>query len=599
MKTIKYLRIFLLITVLGIGLSSCGEDEYHTRLHELILNDLTGEKGFDKEGVYIPTEKTAYEKVFRNEDLSNYAATTDASWCHATIEADQSLLRVSVDPNDTFDDRVATVTISDIKDGVTSRTFQVSQKQCDVIMIGEGEYEVASEGGTVEITVESNVDYTVEILDADWVTLPNNATRGLVTSTVVLEVARNDSEEERTATVRIVDNRTGVEDITTIFQHFDPKFSVVKNSYTIDEFGGTVSIYVQTNVSFDTDLNPEDSWISSEGRESKPELDLVIQRLTVAPLTTKVPSRTTTVTLKNTTWDFSEKITITQTKNLYIKDEDFQLYTTQTKKLNLHNANGEAVSWKSSNTSVATVDSEGLVEAVGAGTATITVTSPDQKHTDNVKVTVVAPKDLDDKLATAWESNNFTKGDTTVVEKLSSTITNNSDFDIQMTKCTLFRDGKELKTVTYDATTGALASKGSLKAEFADLVMYEEVEVEVPDPETVEGEEGENSENADNGNSSSATGGGDAPASTRRARTRAIVKTLQIDLSPHIYYVVWEYSYYGENFIYRTEDYVATAKVESSSAAGARRSTRAAANTKTVSRTKTVARPASRPRTRR
>ena len=63
MKTIKYLRIFLLITVLGIGLSSCGEDEYHTRLHELILNDLTGEKGFDKEGVYIPTEKTAYEKV--------------------------------------------------------------------------------------------------------------------------------------------------------------------------------------------------------------------------------------------------------------------------------------------------------------------------------------------------------------------------------------------------------------------------------------------------------------------------------------------------------------------------------------------------------
>ena len=50
MKTIKYLRIFLLITVLGIGLSSCGEDEYHTRLHELIFNDLTGEKGFDKEG---------------------------------------------------------------------------------------------------------------------------------------------------------------------------------------------------------------------------------------------------------------------------------------------------------------------------------------------------------------------------------------------------------------------------------------------------------------------------------------------------------------------------------------------------------------------
>lgn len=574
MKTIKYLGIFLLVTLLASGLSSCGKDEYHTRLHELILNDLTGEKGFDKDGVYITTEKMAYEKEYRNEDLSNYEAVSDVEWCHVKIDADLSVLRVTVDPNETFDERFATVTIYDTKDGVTTRTFKVSQKQCDAIMISEGEYEVASEGGQVEIEVESNVDYTVEVLDADWVTLPDNTTRGLVSSTVVLNVARNDSEGERTATIRIVDNRSGVEDITTILQHFDPKFSVVKTDYTIDEHGGTISIYVQTNVSFDTDLIPEDGWISSEGRERKPDLDVTIQRLTIAPLTKKIPSRSTTVTLKNTSWDFSEKVKIVQTRNIYINDDDFRLFTTQTKKISLHNANSEAVKWESSDKSVATVDSDGMVEAVGVGTATITVSSSDRLHTDNVKVTVVAPVDLTDQLTSAWSCGYFTKGDTTVVSSLSSTITNDSEFDIQLTKCTLYRDGKELKTVTYDGSAGALPIKKSKKEEFDNLVNYIEVEVDVPDPEPEpDPENGNNEENA--GNASSTTGGDNAAAASRKAKahTRTVIKTQQIDINKHTYHAVWEYSYCGETFNYRTADYDATAKVDSSTAAS-RRGTR-------------------------
>ena len=54
------------------------------------------------------------------------------------------------------------------------------------------------------------------------------------------------------------------------------------------------------------------------------------------------------------------------------------------------NATNKNVTWKSSNTSVATVDSNGKVTAVNAGTADITVTSEDGGKTATCKVTVKA-----------------------------------------------------------------------------------------------------------------------------------------------------------------------------------------------------------------
>ena len=54
------------------------------------------------------------------------------------------------------------------------------------------------------------------------------------------------------------------------------------------------------------------------------------------------------------------------------------------------NATNKNVTWESSNTSVATVDASGLVTAVSAGTATITVTTEDGDKTATCEVTVTA-----------------------------------------------------------------------------------------------------------------------------------------------------------------------------------------------------------------
>lgn len=64
---------------------------------------------------------------------------------------------------------------------------------------------------------------------------------------------------------------------------------------------------------------------------------------------------------------------------------------TLTATVNPSNATNKKVTWKSSNTKVATVDANGKVKAVGPGTANITVTTVDGGYSRTCKITVIQP----------------------------------------------------------------------------------------------------------------------------------------------------------------------------------------------------------------
>ena len=59
--------------------------------------------------------------------------------------------------------------------------------------------------------------------------------------------------------------------------------------------------------------------------------------------------------------------------------------------INPSNATNKAVSWKSSNTKIATVSSKGVVKGIKKGTVNIIVTTADGKKTAVCKVTVTNP----------------------------------------------------------------------------------------------------------------------------------------------------------------------------------------------------------------
>lgn len=508
-----------MVLMLCVGSVSCRDDEYSTRIHELLIKkEYTFEA--DRETSDLTTTLT-----FRNEDLSNYQANSNADWCVVTIDPLASTMTIAVEENNTFEERKATVTLLDIKDGVSSRSFTVTQKQNDVIRVVDGEgpiYQVNTDGGQVVIHLESNVSYTVQIQkDADWITLPSG-TRGLQESLIVLDVAKNNTEKERSAQVVIKNEASGVMTTVLISQAFKAYMTLVKKDFTIDELGGNINIYVQTNVSFD--CYTEDSWVTKGSREVIND-NTVGQKISIAPFTEKKSKRTSSVSIQNVTHGFDYKVDITQTRNIFIQESNIKILTGGSQKLTLYNANNEAVLWKSNDESVATVDDEGVVTGVSVGSTMITVASSNGIHTDNVSVTVEKPADLKDKILNVWQDTFTQYDDVSVLTNLKNTITNNSEYDLLVNRATLYCDDVVMSNLEYNESSGFLAVGKSLEFK-QDIPVEKEEDTEVRDTTY-----------ADDG-------------------TMVVeVKTIpgKAKENTHQYLLVWEYTYSNETFTYRCE----------------------------------------------
>ena len=455
MKIVKCLGICLLAILLSAGLGSCSsDDEYSSRLRELIIKDLT----FDPDEEENSLSRTS---TFRNEDLTNYRAVPDASWCHVSFDVAKSQMTVTVDENNSYDVRKTIVTLSDVLAPEVTRTFTVTQKQNNVIRVSPTSIEAKTKGGLFEISFEHNVnDYKIEC-DADWVDYKvENSTRGISKSTITISVAENQSGVARWAAMTIESESTYEPVNITISQEYEMKetFNLLDTYYEIDELGGNVSVGAQTNMTSFTIFEPQDLWARLGELEFFPDLVAVVQHVNVSPFTAKEPSRTTTLY-------FNETITITQYRNLYIKESGFSILRGESKSLSVYTKDGEAVSWSSSDESVATVDANGKVTGVGVGTATITASSSNGKYKDSVPVTIEKPEDLRDYLDHEWQP--YFDGDE--VESLACTLNNGSKHNIQLTRVEIYSDLKMLSFTNYNEKSGALAVGDSKKVSFEGL----------------------------------------------------------------------------------------------------------------------------------
>ena len=103
------------------------------------------------------------------------------------------------------------------------------------------------------------------------------------------------------------------------------------------------------------------------------------------------------------------------------------------------NATDQSVAWSSNNTAVATVSSSGVVTAVGAGTATITVTTNDGGFTASCNVTVITTVSVD-SVAVTPKTATLAEGDT---QQLTETISPST---------------ATIKTVTWSTSDSAVAT---------------------------------------------------------------------------------------------------------------------------------------------
>ena len=389
MKSIKILGLFIAILIVGPSFYSCSKEEYESRIKELILSDMT----------FSSSASTAIQK-FRREDLGNYAIKSgNTTWCNAIIRKDSNQIVVSVTENTSYDERKAVVTLTDLIDTTMTRTFNVTQAQMDAIEVDKENtyFDVKTSGGEVTVKFKTNVSFSVDIDENndDWISQKTSAsTRGLQDTSIVLNVAKNTSGDERRGYVYIVSKKDSEDKVTiTIDQQFEASLRVDTTKLSIDELGGTVKVTVTANISYD--VYSQSDWITKSSSKETSD-STTTESFKVEEFTEKKKSRTGYVIIENAAYDdMQQKIKITQTRALYIDDtNDISVDVGKTVQLTLTNTTGDDnVTWTSSSKNIATVSSDGTVTGVAAGTATITVTSSDEEHTYSVKVVVNEAKE--------------------------------------------------------------------------------------------------------------------------------------------------------------------------------------------------------------
>jgi len=109
-----------------------------------------------------------------------------------------------VDPNETYDAREAVIRFVDEENGLKD-SVNIVQVQKDAIILAKNKYEVEPEGDELNLSISTNVDFTVTIL-ADWIT-QEAKTRGLVEKELTFIIGKNETENTRTGTILISHNQ--------------------------------------------------------------------------------------------------------------------------------------------------------------------------------------------------------------------------------------------------------------------------------------------------------------------------------------------------------------------------------------------------------
>ena len=375
---------------------------------------------------------------------------------------------MKAEENETYDDRKATVTITDTKDPTKMRTFTVTQAQKDGLIVDVYEpFIVPTDGGQVSFDVMSNIGYIVYIPReyADWLSQASN-TRGLETKTVTINVAKNTSQKNRVGYVGIVNSKDNNE-VTwvEIDQKFDIVFSVDPQSITVDELRNEISFNVNANIPVDVNTYPD--WVQ-KGTIEEVDDDNYIYKMTVTPFTEKKLSRQGTIVFENAAYFKEVAVTVIQNRLLYIEESEIEVPIGGRFGLTLRNDTEQEAVWKSDNEKVATITKDGTVIGVADGMTTISVTSADGKYTD--KVTVQVKQANAAKLNDAW-SKVLENG---IVTSFTITLTNNDDRTIHLKPGSLYRvtvDGDETTTekIGEDSVTKDLKSGESHTASFSSV----------------------------------------------------------------------------------------------------------------------------------
>lgn len=261
MKNISLLA-FLFYAIIGLALFGCGQPDPEPEPgpnpgNETSRNYLKVDPKsltFDEDGGTETIQISASGEWTATVKGTGFSISKDSGKGDATIE-------VAALPTDSGDDISGSIVLKIGKS--LSATVKLTQLARKKIQVGDF-MEIPVEGGTFEVDVQYNTDFTVEVEESaqSWITFVK--TKALKSGKLVFAVAENESIEPRTGTVTVKDNNGKVQDITLTFsQKAAEAVIAVGDVMEIPAEGGTFEVDVQYNTDFTVEVEESaQSWIT-------------------------------------------------------------------------------------------------------------------------------------------------------------------------------------------------------------------------------------------------------------------------------------------------------------------------------------------------
>ena len=264
-------KLWFFLAMFVCVLASCsdgGSDDPSnpTPKPEEVKTEITIDSGIVTNGLSFDAEageKSLSFSVNANWTLSIASTTSGATWCKASATSGSkgsANVKFTVDENTSYDDRSVSITI---KAGTVSKTFTITQKGADAMLVTTTKYEVAQEGGKIEVEVKANIDYQLAISETskNWITSAESKSRALKTTKHTFTIAENEEAEKREGEITF---KSGDKvETVKVYQAGGAIILLTKDEYTVSDAGETISVDIKSNVEFGVQM-PDVDWITDE-----------------------------------------------------------------------------------------------------------------------------------------------------------------------------------------------------------------------------------------------------------------------------------------------------------------------------------------------
>ena len=262
----KALFMLAMLTCILAGCSGGGNDEpiNPTPKPEEVKAEITLDSSIVSNGLSFGVasgEQIVSFSANTNWTLSVASTTSGATWCKASATSGSkgnATVKFTIDENTSYDDRSVSVTI---KAGTASKTFTITQKGADALLVTTNKYEVAQEGGKIEVEVKANINYELAISETakDWIT--ESKSRALTTHKHTFEIALNEDSEKREGEITF---KSGDKvEIVKVYQVGGAIILLSQNEFTVSDAGETISVDIKSNVEYGVQM-PDVDWITNE-----------------------------------------------------------------------------------------------------------------------------------------------------------------------------------------------------------------------------------------------------------------------------------------------------------------------------------------------